>query len=97
MSHKLAALARRRESLILRSGGQRERLAEDCARLARSIQWASLARGLVQKIKENPGTLMGVTAFLGGRRTKFRRMSNWLSVGWTIFRALRTQRSRRRA
>ena len=96
MSDKLADLARRRESLILRSGGQRERLAENCERLARSIQWAHIAKGLIRKIKDNPGALMGVTAFLGSRRTKFLRVSNWLSLGWTLFQALRARRARRR-
>jgi hypothetical protein len=97
VSNKLADLARRRESLILRSGGQRERLAEGCERLARSIQWAHIARGLIRKIKDNSGALMGITAFLGGRRIKFLRVSNWLALGWTLFQALRARRARRRA
>jgi hypothetical protein len=97
VSDKLADLARRRESLILRSGGQRERLAEGCERLARSLQWAYIARGLIRKIKDNPGVLMGVTAFLGGRRIKFLRVSNWLSIGWTLLQAFRARRARRRA
>ncbi|MGH7769205.1 MAG: hypothetical protein ACREQP_17300 [Candidatus Binatia bacterium] len=97
MSDKLAELARRRESLIVRSGGQRERLAESCERLSQSLKWTRLAMGLVQKIKANPSTLMGVTAYLGSRRTKFRRLGNWFSLGWTIFRAIRARRTRRRA
>jgi hypothetical protein len=96
VSNKLADLARLRESLILRSGGQRERLAEDCERLARSLQWAHIAKGLIRKIKDNPGALLGVTAFLGSRRTKFLRVSNWLSIGWALFQALRARRARRR-
>jgi len=97
VSNKLADLARRRESLILRSGGQRERLAEGCEQLARSIQWAHIAKGLIRKIKDNPGALMGVTALLGARRIKFLRVSNWLSIGWALFQALRARRARRRA
>jgi hypothetical protein len=97
VSHKLADLERRRESLILRSGGHRERLAESCERVARSLQWANIAKGLIRKIRDNPGALMGVTAFLGSRRTKFLRMSNWLSIGWSLFQALRARRARRRA
>ncbi len=96
MSNKLADIERRRESLILRSGGQRERLAESCERLARTLQWSHLLKAVFDKVKSNPGALMGVTAFLGGRRTKFRRLSNWLSVGWSVFRAVRTHRARRR-
>jgi YqjK-like protein len=97
VSDKLADLARRRESLILRSGGQRERLAESCEHLARSVQWAHIAKGLIRKIKDNPGALMGVTAFLGSRRTKFLRVTNWLSLGWALFQAFRARRARRRA
>jgi hypothetical protein len=96
VSDKLAELARRRESLIVRSGGQRERLAESCERLAESLTWTRLAMGVVRKIK-NPSALMGVTAFLGSRRTKFRRVGNWLSLGWTLYRAIRARRARRRA
>jgi hypothetical protein len=97
VSDKLADLARRRESLILRSGGQRERLAEGCERLAQSVQWAHIAKGLIRKIKDSPGALMGVTAFLGSRRTKFLRVSNWLALGWALFQALRARRARRHA
>ena len=100
MSHKLTDLVRRRESLILRSGGQRERLAESCERLGRSLQWARLARGLIKNIRNNPRALLGVTAtaFLAGAgKTKFRKMSNWLSFGWSFFQALRARRARRRA
>ncbi|HEY3304424.1 MAG TPA: hypothetical protein VGL70_12905 [Candidatus Binatia bacterium] len=97
MSNKLAELARRRESLIVRSGGQRERLAESYEHLAQSLKWTRLAMGLVQKIKASPSALVGVTAYLGSRRTKFRRLGNWLSLGWTIFRAIRARRARRRA
>jgi hypothetical protein len=96
MSDKLAELARRRESLILRSGGQRERLAESCERLAEKLKWTRLATGVFNKIKGNPTALMGVTAYLGSRRSKFRRAGNWLSLGWTIFRAIRARRGRRR-
>jgi len=96
VSSKSEELARRRESLIVRSGGQRERLAESCERLAQSLKWTRLAMGIVQKIKGHPSALMGVTAFLGSRRTKFHRLGNWLSLGWTIFRAFRARRSRRR-
>jgi len=97
VSDKLAELARRRESLIVRSGGQRERLAESCERMAQSLRWTRLALGAVKKIKANSSALMGVTAFLGSRRTKFRRFGNWLSLGWAIFRAVRARRARRHA
>jgi len=96
VSQKLAELARRRESLIVRSGGQRERLADSVEQLNESLRWTRLVKGVVQKIKGNPGAVMGVTAFLGGRRTKFRRASNWLSLAWAIFRAIRARRARRR-
>jgi len=97
VSDKLAELARRRESLIVRSGGQRERLAESCERMAQSLKWTRLAMVAVKKIKTNSSALMGVTAYLGSRRTKFRRLGNWLSLGWTIFHAVRACRPRRRA
>jgi hypothetical protein len=55
-----------------------------------------MARGLIRRIKDNPGALMGVTAFLGGRRTKFLRVSSWLALGWSLFQAFRARRARRR-
>lgn len=97
MSDKLAELARRRESLIVRSGGQRERLAENCEQLIDSLKWTRLAMEAVKKIKTNSSALMGVTAFLGSRRTRFRRLGNWLSLGWAVFQAVRARRARRRA
>jgi len=81
MSGKLDELVRRREILLVRSGGQRERLAESSERLARSLRWAHIAKGIVQKIKDNPAALLGATAFIGG----------------SLFRAFRARRARRRA
>lgn len=95
MSKRLDELARRRESLILRSGGQRERLAESVERLNRSLRWAHLARGVVQKIKDNPAALIGATSLIGGPE-KFRVAGRLVSMGWSIFRAFRTRRARRR-
>ncbi len=91
---KLEKLARRRETLIIRSGGQRERLAESYEQLAHSLRWASLAKGFLQGIKEHPIALIGPAAtFIAGPR-KFRRIGNVLSLGWSIFRAFRTDRRR---
>ncbi|HEY2987541.1 MAG TPA: hypothetical protein VGL11_07430 [Candidatus Binatia bacterium] len=98
MSDKLAELARQRESLILRSDGQRERLADSVDQLRRSLQWAHLAKGMIQRIAANPSALVGVTAtalIAGARKTKFGKISNLFSLGWTLFRAVRARRARR--
>ena len=94
---RIDEIERRRESLLVRSGGQRERLAESCERLARSLRWARIAKGIVQKIRDNPAALLGATAFIGARGTNFRRVGNLVSMGWTLFRAFRARRARRRA
>jgi hypothetical protein len=93
VSSKLEQLARRRETLIIRSDGQRERLAESCEQFTRSLRWASLAKGLLQTIKDNPAALIAPATFLVGTG-KFRRVGKVLSVGWSIFRAVRGRRRR---
>lgn len=98
MSTKSAELERRRERLILQSGGQRERLAESCEHLARSLRWAQLITGAVQTLKTNPGAVLGFTALLASARSKyFRKLAEWASLGWTIFRTVRARRAKRRA
>lgn len=96
MGNKLEELARRRETLILRSGGQRERLAESCDQLAKSLRWTRVVKGIIQKIGANPVTVVGATALLGGAQSKFRRVSNLVSFGWSLFRSIRARRARRR-
>jgi hypothetical protein len=97
VTSRLTQLERRRESLIARSAYQRERLAESCEQLARSLRWTHLVTGALQRIKENPGTVIGVTALLAGARLKkFRRLSELLSLGWTIFKAVQARRGSRR-
>ena len=91
---KLEELVRRREMLTIRSDGQRERLADSYEQLRRSLRWASLAKGLVQKIKEHPAALIAPATFMVGPG-KFRRVGKVLSVGWSIFRAARARRRRR--
>ncbi len=91
---KLEQLARRRETLIIRCGGQRERLAESYAQLANSLRWASLAKGFLQQIKEHPVALIGPAATIIAGPGKFRRIGKALSLGWSIFRAVRTNRRR---
>jgi len=91
---KLDQLARRRETLIIRSGGQRERLAESYAQLAHSLRWASLAKGFLLQIKEHPVALIGPAATFMAGSGKFRRIGNVLSLGWSILRAVRARRRR---
>ena len=91
MSSKLDHLVRRRETLIIRSDGQRERLAESYEQMTRSLRWASLAKGLIQKIKDNPAALIAPATLMVGPG-KFRRVGKALSVGWSIFRAVRGRR-----
>ncbi len=98
MSDKLAELERRRQRLIFQSAVQRDRLVENCHQLVQSMRLVHLARGIIQRLTTNPGSLIGVGALLGGtRRTKFLRLSNLLSLGWAIFRAVQARRRRRRA
>lgn len=91
---KLEELAQRRETLIIRSGGQRERLAESYEQLAHSLRWASLAKSFLQQIKEHPVALIGPAATVIAGSGKFRRIGRVLSVGWSIFRAFRADRRR---
>ena len=91
---RLEDLSRRRETLIIRSGGQRERLAESYEQVAHSLRWASLAKGFLQQIKEHPVALIGPAATFMAGSGKFRRIGNVLSLGWSIFRAVRTGRRR---
>lgn len=91
---KLEKLARRRESLIIRSGGQRERLAESYEQLAHSLRWASLAKSFLYQIKEHPIALIGPAATVIAGSGKFRRLGKVLSLGWSIFRAVRPRRRR---
>jgi hypothetical protein len=93
MSGKLEELARRRETLIIRSGGQRERLADSYEQLTRSLRWASLAKGLIYKLKDNPAALIGPATFIAGGG-KFRRVGKVLSLGWSVLRAVRARRRR---
>ncbi len=90
---KLQELARRRETLIIRSGGQRERLAESYERLAHSLRWASMAKSIVQRIKEHPAALIGATSLIGAPG-KFRRVGKILSLGWSVFSAISSRRRR---
>jgi hypothetical protein len=77
---------------------QRDRLVENCHQLVRSLRLVHLVNGIIQRLKAHPGSVMGLTALIAGaQRTKFRRLSNLLSVGWSIFRAFRARRRRRRA
>ena len=91
---KLEELARRRETLIIRSGGQRERLAESYDQLAHSLRWANLAKGFLQQIKDHPVALLGPAVTFIAAPGKFRRIGNWLSLGWSVFRAVRSARRR---
>ncbi|HTM10221.1 MAG TPA: hypothetical protein VL754_17685 [Verrucomicrobiae bacterium] len=90
---KLEELARRREMLMIRSDGQRERLADSYGQLTRSLRWASLAKSVVQKIKNNPAGLIAPATLMVGPG-KFRRLGKAVSVGWSIFRAVRGRRRR---
>jgi hypothetical protein len=90
---KLEELARRREMLMIRSDGQRERLADSYEKLTRSLRWASLAKSVVQKIKNNPAGLIAPATLMVGPG-KFRRLGKAVSVGWSIFRAVRGRRRR---
>jgi hypothetical protein len=90
---KLEELARRREMLMIRSDGQRERLADSYEQLTRSLRWASLAKSVVQKIKNNPAGLIAPATLMVGPG-KFRRLGKAVSVGWSIFRAVRGRRRR---
>jgi hypothetical protein len=92
-SSKLDQLARRRETLIIRSDGQRERLAESCEQLSRSLKWANLAKGLLQQIKDHPAALLAPATFMVGPG-KFRRVGKIISAGWSIFQAVRGRRRR---
>ena len=91
---RLEELSRRRETLVLRSGGQRERLAESYEQLAHTLRWASLAKGFLQQIKEHPVALIGPAATFMAGSGKLRRIGNALSLGWSIFRAVRAGRRR---
>ena len=93
MSRKLEKLALRRETLIIRSDGQRERLAESCDDLGKSLKWANLAKGLLQQIKEHPAALLAPATFMVGPG-KFRRVGKVISVGWSLFQAARGRRRR---
>jgi hypothetical protein len=93
MSSKLDQLARRRETLIIRSDGQRERLAESCDQLTRSLSWANMAKELLQKLKDHPAALLAPATFMVGRG-KFRSVGKVLSLGWSIFQAVRGRRRR---
>jgi hypothetical protein len=88
---KLQELQRRRESLLIRSDGQRERLADSYESLTRSLRWVNLAKGVVQRIKDNPVALIAPATLITGPG-KFRRIGKVLSVGWSIFRAVRGRR-----
>jgi len=90
---KLEELARRRETLIIRSDGQRERLVDSYAHLTRSLRWVNLAKGVMQKLKENPVALIAPATLMSGPG-KFRRIGKALSLGWSIFRAVRGRRHR---
>jgi hypothetical protein len=91
---KLQELTRRRETLIVRSGGQRERLAESYQQLAHSLRWASLAKSFLLQIKEHPVALIGPAATIIAGPGKFRRLGNVLSLGWSILSAVRSRRRR---
>jgi hypothetical protein len=91
---KLQELERRRETLIVRSGGQRERLAESYRQLAHSLRWASLAKSFLLQIKEHPVALIGPAATIIAGPGKFRRLGNVLSLGWSILSAVRSRRRR---
>jgi hypothetical protein len=96
VSDRLAELERRRQRLIFQSAVQRDRLVENCHQLVRSLRLVHLVNGIIERITAHPGSVMGVTALIAGaRRTKFRWFSNLLSLGWTIFRAIRARRRRR--
>lgn len=98
MNAKLAELARRRESLISQSAGQREQLSQAYQRLLSSIQFVKIALGAIRVIKAHPAAVMGLTALLAGTRwTKFPRLGRWLWMGWTILKPFQAWRSRRRA
>jgi hypothetical protein len=98
VSDKLAELERRRQRLIFQSAVQRDRLVENCHQLANSLRLVRLARSFIQRLTTNPGSLIRVPALLGGtRRTKFRRLTGVLSLGWAIFRAVQARRRRPRA
>lgn len=90
---KLQELVRRREMLIIRSDGQRERLIDSCDQLTRSLRWASLAKGVMQKIKQNPAALIAPATLMAGPG-KFRRIGKAFSLGWSIFQAVRGRRRR---
>jgi hypothetical protein len=71
---------------------------ESCHQLAKSLRLVRLARSFIQRLTANPGSFISVPALLGGtRRTKFRRLSGVLSLGWAIFSTVRAWRARRRA
>ena len=90
---KLDQLARRRETLIIRSDGQRERLAESCDQLSKSLKWVNVAKSLLQQIKEHPAALIALPTFMAGPG-KFRRVGKIISAGWSVFRAVRGRRRR---
>lgn len=91
---KLDQLARRRETLIIRSDGQRERLAESCNQLSNSLKWVNVAKSLIQQIKQHPAALIAPAATIIAGPGKFRKIGKALSLGWSIFRAVRTPRRR---
>ena len=93
MSSKLDQRVRRRETLIIRSDGQRERLADSCAQLTNSLKWPNVAKSLLHTVKENPGALIGPATFIVGGG-KFRRVGKIISTGWSIFQAVRGRRRR---
>ena len=94
MNPQLAELARRRESLVIRSAAERERLARNCLRFEKSLRFIQTAGGLIHLLRKPPAWLLGLAALFLGKRGK--RFSLPLGLFWLVLRRFRAWRLRER-